>query len=216
MGRRTASASTPSEASELSLPELGRQIAEARAKLSYVTNGALRKDTEKRLRMLEAFRNEKEESSEPSLPPIIPTVTRWQVWKTTGYPIGAEAISRALSLVPQYEHLRLKFLELDTWSEGAGLPMRILRADYFLRKGSIFGPLARPKGWDIAVRAVPRTMKAPISKALIETGFPRLRHWLEGMAPLDGREGSASIEFSFDDEGVLLAREEQQLLPDRA
>jgi hypothetical protein len=176
MARRGITALTQSAASKLSPRELDEHIVWARAGLSMAGSGSLRKETAKQLDMLEAIRMGREKSSEePAAASIIPTFQRAPGWKSTGYPIGAATISQALIDVPQYEHLRLRFSELDTWSEGAGQPLRVLEVAFLARPGGIFGPRFRRRAWDITVRAVLRALKKSVTTALTDTGLPRLR-----------------------------------------
>lgn len=217
MGRRGVMASTPSEMSELSPQELDNQIAYARFRISMISKASLRKMAEKRLRMLEAIREEKTRHPKLPLRPIIPTTDRAKLWNSTGYPLGAQAISEALYDVPQYDQLELRFYEFDSWSERAGRPIRVLRADFFSRRGGIFGHQARPRGWNITLRAVPRSLKNPIKTALVENGLSHLRQWFLDVGPLDEcDEGTASIEFCFNDENALVIKVEKRLFPERS
>lgn len=91
---------------------------------------------------------------------ILPTRYKMKLSSRTTYPIGAEALSRLLAGVPQFDEISLEFFSSDRLLlNGKTDTLRILEAQYFHRAATIYdGPerreqLKRPR-WKLGVFSV--------------------------------------------------------------
>jgi hypothetical protein len=112
---------------------------------------------------------------------VIPTQHKAKLPKSQSYPIGAEAISEALTDAPHVGSLTLSF---RAWSATA--------LQRFLRQESPYPVLAvkyqpewRPnygtcydEEWHLTVHAVPRESRSVIARLLREQGMPAVAPWL--------------------------------------
>jgi hypothetical protein len=202
---------TEAEVLKLSDQALDAHIESVRAKTSAMAGGYLRREAENHLAWLEVTRTKLHEREQAR---ILPTISRAPVWKLTGYPIGAELISEALSGVPHYNDIDLWFSEYRQKSILAGMPLPILVAQYsYYRKHShIMGS----KPIRISIYAVPRTLKKVVRAQLHEKGLAKLRQWLIEIDPHFGQEGRATIEFELNDENEVTVIEKKGFLPARS
>jgi hypothetical protein len=137
---------------------------------------------------------------------VIPTGYKHEVPKTHSYPLGAKAISDALTGVPQFDLLEMYFS--FGWKGFAkdrvpGAPYRVLEVSYY-------GPgHSSLSGWKIHVRPVPRVRKHEIKSKLIAEALPKIRKWLESNPHSLDREGGHQLTFFFDELGGELTTEER-------
>jgi hypothetical protein len=159
-----------------------------------------------------------------SEPHIFPTLYREKHSHLVSYPIGAEALSRALDGLPQHQTLACNFFAGNTHQHLDKPRQLVLSASYQRRERSFNdGENAEARGvflprWSITVCAVPRTLRHAIKTALLSDGLPNiLRTWLAENAGLTGKIGGSAINLEYDvaaDRLVATARKSIQ--PDRA
>ena len=115
---------------------------------------------------------------------VIPTMSKAKISRDLSYPVGAEAISRAVEGVPQHSLLRLQF---HYWGDNS-----LRRGEYeFLRVEYLNGvtpphhypvtPLYfRPPQyqWEIVVQPVPRVHRHRIKTYILESALGEIREWL--------------------------------------
>jgi hypothetical protein len=169
-------------------------------------------------------------STEEAKPRVIPTLSRSRIPRNLSYPIGAEAISEELALVPQFSELQLIFFlnkfDIDIRS-GRGRfeqpSYEFIRVEY-LKDAKPGGdwPIRRLYGrpprsrWGIVVQPVSRVLWHRISEYIIESTLPIIRDWLMDRSGLI-RNGSDLLAF-FYDEGLeeFVSRRSSGLEPIRA
>jgi hypothetical protein len=118
---------------------------------------------------------------------LIPTIHKEKPGGALSYPIGAEAVSRALADVPEFESLRLycgakRTRQLQPY-ENAETPVPILELQYrnSTREGrEVFERLGRPAlERSVRVVAVPRNVAATVRELLVTQGLDLARKWVE-------------------------------------
>ncbi len=145
---------------------------------------------------------------------LIPTGWREQLGKGTSYPIGAEAVSRALAGLWHFERASLSLNGFDRWSPGRDEPIHVLGV-YFYEPARAWR-LARDgeaASWHVDVYAVPQALRHVVRVALLESGLPFLRRWLLNIGKLEGRDGQIKLRIRFRDDELLVAEETVQLKP---
>ena len=102
---------------------------------------------------------------------LIPTIYKTNISPGLSFPLGAEAISVALSDVPQHAALRLYFRERDEYRAApwqarvkSGGPLRVLQVN---KHGD--------DEWPITIYAVPSLYKSEIQGRLTVTVLPALK-----------------------------------------
>jgi hypothetical protein len=155
---------------------------------------------------------------------IIPTKSRAKHSKLVSYPIGAEALSRALDGVPQHKRLTCTFYAGNPNRDVGKEVFRVFYAHYRQRPRSFFdGKDAALRGvfasfWDVWVYDVLIAHRADIKKALIEVGLPEMvRPWLMANAGLEGKVGEAIITLDYNTTTkTLFAKSNTGIQPERS
>jgi hypothetical protein len=155
---------------------------------------------------------------------IFPTLHRDKHSHLVSYPLGAEALSRALDGVPQHAMLTCQFFAGNT-HQRLDNPLHLaMAASYQRRQRSFYdGQDADARGvflprWTITVFAVPRTLRHAIKTAVHTEGLPSIvRPWLIENASISGRTGNCAINLDYDvAEDKLVATARSAIQPDRA
>lgn len=136
-------------------------------------------------------------------PYIIPTLSRAKISHHLSYPVGAAAVSMALSSVVQLPELKLHFY---FWSD-LGLRSghyEFLRVEYLNNAPPApewpWHLFKRPpqQRWEIVVQPVPRFNRHRINKYILESALPRLGSWLSERTGLS-QQGSDMLTFFYDE-----------------
>jgi hypothetical protein len=115
---------------------------------------------------------------------VIRTASRFPTPKGLAYPMGAEALSAALSRVPQQDELSVTFYFdgraqaiVDAAKRGDSLP--VLEVVYISGRADVIGAHAQgTPEWELWVRPVPSIHRSVARRSLLETGLPKVREWL--------------------------------------
>jgi hypothetical protein len=155
---------------------------------------------------------------------IFPTRSRTKHSKLQSYPIGAEALSRALDGVPQHDQIACDFYAGNPNADKAKDIINVMSVVYEKHartfhhsedadERGVFDPR-----WTIHIYAVATDLRAQIKTALLEIGLPDFtRTWLIDHAHLTGKTGGAALWLAYDTtEKCLLATRKTGLQPDRA
>ena len=137
-------------------------------------------------------------------PYIIPTLSRAKISHHLSYPVGAAAVSLALSSATQLTHLRLHFyFWSDFWLRNGHY--EFLRVEYLnnstpAEEWPISCLYKRPPQyrWEIVVQPVPRVTRHRISSYILESVLPQVANWLSERADL-ARQGSDMLTFFYDE-----------------
>jgi hypothetical protein len=156
-------------------------------------------------------------------PHIFPTRDRAKHSHLVSYPLGAEALSRALDGVPQHADLSCSFIAGNT-HQFLDKPRQLCLSVVYQRRERLFndGPQSEVRGvyaprWSITVFAVPRDVRHAIKTVLMTVGLPEMvRPWLIDNAGIIGKTGHIALNLEYDrlDE-VLVQDRRQAILPDR-
>jgi hypothetical protein len=137
-------------------------------------------------------------------PYIIPTLSRAKISHHLSYPIGAAAVSTALTSAAQLPDLKLHFY---FWSD---LRLRhghyeFLRMEYLnnatpAEEWPISSLYKRPPQyrWEIVVQPVPRVNRHRINGFILESALPQVTSWLSVRSDLTQR-GSDILTFFYDE-----------------
>ncbi|MGA1982602.1 MAG: hypothetical protein ABSG84_09010 [Acidobacteriaceae bacterium] len=115
---------------------------------------------------------------------VIPTMSKVKISKDLSYPIGAEAISRAVEGVRQFPLLRLRF---HYWSDNSFRrgEYEFLRVEYLDGVTPPYHPPVTPLyqrppqyRWEIVVQPVPRVHRHRIKTYIVESALGAVREWL--------------------------------------
>jgi hypothetical protein len=149
-------------------------------------------------------------STEEAKPRLIPTLSRSRIPRNLSYPIGAEAISEELALVPQFSELQLIFFlnkfDVDVRSGRFEQPSyEFIRVEYLkdAKPGEewpirhLYGRPPRSR-WGIVVQPVPRVLRHRITEYIIESALPMIRNWFMDRCRLICR-GSDLLAFFYDE-----------------
>lgn len=162
---------------------------------------------------------------EPLTPPlkVIPTISKADVSKDLSFPIGAEALSRGLEGVPQFDSLKIQFVgqkeQRRQLSAGQrpGEALRLVTVEYRRRPLNIStGTDLRAGGrnddlWTLLVSPVARRNRYDIKQLLVSEGLQIIREWLSLPRSDTWRYGTHSLIIEVDvDEKSLLFSEENQ------
>jgi hypothetical protein len=130
---------------------------------------------------------------------IFPTSSRSKHSKEVSYPIGAEALSKALDGLPQHDRIVCDFYGGGQHDHGKP-QLYVLNARYekqarrFSDAGSALERGVFDPHWKISVFAVPRQLRGEIKSLLIEQGLPDLiRPWLIEKNHLTGQTGGSAL-----------------------
>lgn len=157
---------------------------------------------------------------------IIPTRNKNRVPRALSYPIGAEAISKALADVPQFDELSLEFRFWNRPARLYGTATPYPATSYPVLEAQYHGPLrylsATPRTedyhfprWTISVDAVPRSLRHQIQGMIVNVALPSVKSWLLANPYSDEREGCHGLTFSFDELKGELACEEHASVESR-
>ena len=132
---------------------------------------------------------------------VIPTMSKAKISRDLSYPIGAEAISRAVERVPQFPLLRLQFyLGSDHFLRRGNY--EFLRAEYLNNSTPVDEyPVShlykRPPQyqWEIVVQPVPCVHRHRIKTYIVESALGEIREWLVQRAEY-GQNGCEVSRFS--------------------
>jgi hypothetical protein len=158
------------------------------------------------------------------VPHIFPTKSRGQHSRLQRYPIGAEALSRALDGAPQHSEIGCIFVATDPHRYKDRNEFFVLSAIYTKRARTHHdGADAEERGvldprWEIWVYAVAANFSAKVKAALLDRGLPEMvGPWLRANAHIEGSTGGASIALTFDiKKDRLVSETKESLLPDRS
>ena len=110
---------------------------------------------------------------------MIPTAHKAKIPNTLSYPIGAEAISRALTAEPAAASIKLWFCRAPIWPGAEfervlrkNLPYRILTVDYRSPKDPLFA------GMMLTVYPVLRSMRHAAGQLLRDRGLMEVETWM--------------------------------------
>ncbi len=141
-----------------------------------------------------------------SAPYIFPTLDRPKHSKLMAYPIGAEALSRALDGVPQHGDLACNFFAGNPHHEQnkrqslyfmAFTYAKEARSFHHGQSAEIFG-VFDPR-WRIQIHAVPTETRAAIKRHLMDDILlNHVRPWLIDKARMAGRTGGAALILHYD------------------
>jgi hypothetical protein len=154
---------------------------------------------------------------------IFPTKSRTRHSKFLSYPIGAEALSRALDGVPQHDQLACTFYAANPNSDKNKDKIYLLSVVYE-KQGRTFhhSEDAAERGvfnphWTIHVYAVASELRHEIKTALLTVGLPdMIAPWLTQNAHLTGKTGGAALWLEYDlVEKCLLSTRKTGVQPDR-
>jgi hypothetical protein len=154
---------------------------------------------------------------------IFPTLSRAKHSQYLSYPIGAQALSRALDGVPQHDQIGCDFYAANPHADKNKDQIYVMSVVYEKQARSFHhSEDADERGvfeprWTIHVYAVARDLRAQINTALLDIGLPDFtRNWLIDHANLTGKTGGAVLWLSYDlANKCLLATRKTGLQPDR-
>jgi hypothetical protein len=157
-------------------------------------------------------------------PHIFPTLSRAKHSHLVSYPIGTEALSRALDGVPQHPMLACDFYAGNAHQRLDELAPLVLQVSYRKQANSFFhGRDAASRGvfeprWTINVFAVGRDFRHPVKSLLLAQGLPEMvRPWLIEMASVTGKTGEGCLTLKYDHiTGTLVRSTGIALLPERS
>jgi hypothetical protein len=135
---------------------------------------------------------------------VIPTLSKAKISSKLSYPIGAEQVSFALVLSPQFHELGLHFYS----KFGHGLRRdhyEFLRVEYLnnatpAEEWPITSLYKRPpqNRWEVVVQPVPRPLRNAVRHYIIESALPRIAQWLAERTALRQR-GNDILVFFYDE-----------------
>jgi hypothetical protein len=172
------------------------------------------------------------ESLDDIAPYVIPTRGRDKIAHTHSYPIGAEALSKALADVPQIRELNLSFSAgrffnfSGPWARRSDLQgnvfCTVLRVRY-RRRGSSLGtqweygvrPGYSEPQWFIDVYPVFRDVRHLVRESL-SGALPKVRDWLSENGSVDSRLGILDLTLTYNETDNLISfSNSENLEPDR-
>jgi hypothetical protein len=154
-------------------------------------------------------------------PHIFPTRDRPKHSKLMAYPIGAEALSRALDGVPQHRELSCGFWAGNPHHEQHKRALLYFMAVTYEKVARSFhhSQTSAERGvfdprWEIQVYAVPVETRAAIKRLLVDDVLPNIVHpWLTQKAALTGRTGGAALILYYDREKDVITSEAREGFP---
>jgi hypothetical protein len=160
----------------------------------------------------------------PDEPHVFPTLSRAKHSHLVSYPIGAEALSRALDGVPQHRMLACDFYAGSAHQHLDMTLQLVLSVVYRRHPGAFhFGRDAASRGvfdprWTIGVFAIGRVIRHAVKTRLLVEGLPDLvRPWLLDAASVTGKSGECGLTLHYDSvEHIFVPRISNALLPDRS
>jgi hypothetical protein len=137
---------------------------------------------------------------------VIPTLSRMRIARNLSYPIGAEAISKALAPVAQLTELKLLFYSSKFHTPLKSNHYEFLRVEYLNNArsgekwpiGNLYG--RPPQGrWEVTVQPVPRVLRHQISQYIVDSALPKVKQWLIERTQIL-QQGSDLLAFFYDEE----------------
>ncbi len=135
---------------------------------------------------------------------VIPTVSKAKISHDLSYPVGAEAISKALDGIPQISLLRLHFHYWSDFSLRRG-KYEFLRVEYLSNvtppEHYPVSPLyQRPPQyqWEILVQPVPRAHRHQIKTYIMDSALAEIKEWLAQRVDFV-QNGSDILAFFYDE-----------------
>jgi hypothetical protein len=160
------------------------------------------------------------------LPHVFPTQCRDKLSHILSYPIGAEALSRALDGVPQHPMISCHFKAGSaTTPHEHEKPRFIILSILYEKIDRCFhhGPDAAVRGvfdprWTISIYAVPRQFRHAIKTALLTESLPDIaKPWLIEQSAITGKTGGSVLWLMYDRaDSRLVPSFGGAILPDRA
>ncbi len=155
---------------------------------------------------------------------VFPTLDRPKHSKLMAYPIGTEALSRALDGVPQHSNIMCNFFAGNPHHEQnkrqslyfmAFTYAKEARSFHHGQSAEIFGAF-EPR-WRINIFAVPADTRAAIKRHLMDNILlNRVRPWLIEKAAMTGRTGGAALILHYDrDDDKITIEAREGFLPER-
>jgi len=139
----------------------------------------------------------------------ITSIQRYKVGRDLSHPVGAQAISRLLTDVPQFDELRIIFswepgIELGSSQPGwTDRPLKGVRTHFgFHEVLKIHYQLQC--GWEVWVSPVKRTDKFRIQTCICEIGLPEAANWLAQSRPETWFEGRRVLQLGIDENSTEL------------
>ncbi len=134
----------------------------------------------------------------------VPTLSKAKISHLLSYPVGAEAISAALTAAPQFACLKIHFYHWSDFHLRNG-HYEFLRVEY-LKEGApatewpVSELFQRPPqwNWEIVVQPVPRVFRHAIRKYIIDVALPQTAQWLTERSSRVER-GSEILAFFYDE-----------------
>ncbi len=159
-----------------------------------------------------------------SAPSIFPTLDRPRCSKLLAYPIGAEALSRALDGVPQHGDLACNFFASNPHHEQnkrqeiyvmAFTYEKVTRSFHHSQasaESGVFDPR-----WRIHIHAVPAEVRAMVKQQLVDDILHNhVRPWLIKTANMTGRTGAAAFILHYDRaEDRIMTEARESFLPEQ-
>lgn len=143
---------------------------------------------------------------------LIPTRSKFALPGFLSYPVGAEAISRALVKAPHVPELRLSFYNKVVWQ--TNVAQKVLNEGQSYEVLSVlYTPSSKPgltgsqsmvddgwydQRWEIWVRPVLRERRHLANRLLMETGLPAVAGWLQSSNRPGWEMTSRSLGLMFD------------------
>jgi hypothetical protein len=134
---------------------------------------------------------------------MIPTHHKSKLAKNLSYPIGAQAISVALTAAPHAEEISLWFCDMPLWPASEfqrllrhGLPYRILEFTYM--PAHIIGYATYDAKWTLNIYAVKREFRHLANRLLREQGLPAIVEWLRSSGSRGWEDRQHAIGLVFD------------------
>jgi hypothetical protein len=156
---------------------------------------------------------------------MIPTKYKSRLPRTLSYPLGAEAISRALAGAPHAEDVQLSFHDQAVWPAREfqrflreGLSYRILELTYlpprnpgYTASNAWVAMGECEEKWSLIVYAVLRERRQVAGRLLREQGLPAVADWLRLSTQPAWKGRQHRIELLFDpvDEWLSVRREDR-------
>ena len=137
------------------------------------------------------------------------------------YPVGAEALSHALTGVPQHALIACEFFARNPHHEENKRPSLYFMAITYQKHEQSFhdSQASAERGvydprWKINIHAVPAELRAAIKRLLIEEVLPNVvRPWLHDKAALTGKTGGVALVLHYDRENDAITTESRGSFP---
>jgi hypothetical protein len=143
---------------------------------------------------------------------IIPTHYKAKIPHTLSYPIGAKAISEALTGVPQFDQLSVHFSVDYEFERSHWRATRYDVMEAWFQGSQRFLSMSRSgseQAYEITVNAVPRSLRHLIQSKIVNEALPSVRSWLlANPHSVELGEAAHGLRFSFDELKSELTREE--------